>query len=68
MFSKTPSSAAQAMSKGNGGTQQHEPLQPSSKGPVSHFCLMLPFSDTIKPFLLVHTFGFDQKQKINHIF
>lgn len=58
MFSKAPSSADQARSKGIGGGQQHEPVQPSAKVPVSHCYPSVPFIDAIQAFLLIHTDGF----------
>lgn len=62
MFSKAPTSADQARSKGSGGGQQHEPVQPSAKGPVSHCYPTLPFIDAIQACLLMHTVGlFDGK-------
>lgn len=62
MFSKARASAAQARSRGSGGGQQHEPMQPSAKGPVSHCCPTLPFIDVIQACLLMHTVGlFDGK-------
>lgn len=62
VFSKAPSSADQARSEGSGGGWQHEPVQPSAKGPVSHCYPTLPFIDAIQACLLMHTLGlFDGK-------
>ena len=62
MFSEAPSSADQAMSKRSEGGEQHEPMQPSAKGLVSHCYPTLPFIDAIQACLLMHTVGlFDGK-------
>lgn len=57
MLSKAPSSADQDMSKESGGGRQHEPVQSSTKGPVSHGYPTLPFIDVIQAWLLMHTAG-----------
>ncbi|CAB1442481.1 unnamed protein product, partial [Pleuronectes platessa] len=36
MFSKAPANADQARSRGSGGGRQHEPAQPSAKGPYKN--------------------------------
>lgn len=55
MFSKPPASADQATSEGIEGGQQHEPVQPSAKGPVSHCYPTVPFIDGIQACLLMDT-------------
>lgn len=57
MFSKVSASADPARSKGRGGGQQHELVQPQAKRPVSHCYPTLPFIDAIKACLLMHTVG-----------
>lgn len=57
MSSKAPSSAEQAGSKGSGGGREHELVQSSAKGPISHCCPTLPFIDAIQACLLMHRVG-----------